>query len=331
MNSTATPLPAQDSGPPDIGISTCWRSGRTRDSGTLLDEVTAFAGITGVELEYRILPDLLEPLLQGIRARGIRVFSVHNFCPHPAARASEKPGGDVFLLSSPEPEERAQAVAHTRRTLELAAEVGARAVVLHLGRVEMEEPMDQLKALYDQGDRDSTAYRSLLGRVLRDREALRSPYLAAVERSLGELVSSAQQLGVTLGIETRYYLREIPSYEETARLLETFRGAPVGYWHDMGHAAVQETLGLHDGPGWLNTYADRLAGVHIHDTRGHEDHLAPGDGTTDFSQLREHLAPSTPGILELRPDVTPEALRQGLATLRNALQASGRSGEAPIR
>jgi hypothetical protein len=53
-------------------------------------------------------------------------------------------GGDVFLLSHPGVEERCKAVQWTKRSIEQACSVRAKAVVLHCGRIEMNAERERL-------------------------------------------------------------------------------------------------------------------------------------------------------------------------------------------
>ena len=77
------------------------------------------------------------------------------------------------------------------------------------------------------------------------------------------------------------------------------KGGSIRYWHDTGHAEVQDKLGLTSHAELLNSYSGYMAGVHIHDVKDLTDHLAPGEGDFDFSALKKHLKPSTVKVLEL--------------------------------
>jgi sugar phosphate isomerase/epimerase len=55
--------------------------------------------------------------------------------------------------------------------------------------------------------------------------------------------------------------------------------------------------------------------MHIHDTRDGRDHLAPGQGDTDFSMLARYLQPDTVRTLELHRVVTAAEISQALDLL----------------
>ncbi len=59
-------------------------------------------------------------------------------------------------------------------------------------------------------------------------------------------------------------------------IFDTFKGAPIGYWHDTGHAHANEILGLIPKNSLLQNYADQLIGIHLHDAIGLDDHIPPG-------------------------------------------------------
>jgi sugar phosphate isomerase/epimerase len=138
--------------------------------------------------------------------------------------------------------------------------------------------------------------------------------------ALEPLLIPAERLGVAIGIEIRNHLHEVPSPNEIARILETFHGAPIGYWHDVGHAEVQERVGLLNQQAVLDRFTkdvgEQLLGVHLHDVRGLEDHLPPGQGTVDFTRLAPLLAGCFK-VLEVRPAPVGQ-VREGVEVLRSA-------------
>jgi len=297
-------------------MSTVWRSLKIRNGPSLLDCLLAFDSIEGIELDYRILAEEAAGIAAAVRSGRARILSLHNYYPHPSVLAPEDASGDAFLLSSPEPEHRKLSLQYTRTTLRWAAELNAKAVVLHLGRVEMKEPLEKIKAFHLQGQAGSPAFVDLVSRFRKERELRKPVYLETVMRNLHELLPLADRLGLHLGLENRYDLREIPDIEETGVLLDEFRGGPLGHWHDMGHAAVHGKLGLQDPSAWIQEHGRSLVGVHIHDTRGFDDHLAPGEGDTDFTSLIPCFQPDILKILELRPSVSAEAVRKGISIVQ---------------
>ena len=111
-------------------LSTMWMQHR-------FESVTAFAhvardlGFGRIELSHYVTPGMLNDLQLGETS----VSSVHY--PAPTVPHASGAGGDKYL-ASPDKDKRRWAVEQGFRTIEYAAEVGADAVCLHLGWVQME-------------------------------------------------------------------------------------------------------------------------------------------------------------------------------------------------
>ena len=85
-------------------------------------------------------------------------------------------------------------------------------------------------------------------RVLSDfltaRATGQAAHMAAAHRTVAELAEHARRLGVTIGLETRLHCHEIPNPGEVCALIDGYPPEVVGYWHDVGHAEVQDRLGV---------------------------------------------------------------------------------------
>jgi sugar phosphate isomerase/epimerase len=293
-----------------LGISTCWWHGRTERGAEIAADVLNL-GFDGVELEYRMTEEIfrqMSPYFDG----SLTVLSIHNFFPLPTVPGGQKGSGDLFLLSSPQEDERSKAVAYTIRSMDYAHQVGAKALVLHLGHVEMPGEVAIVSQRRPGGGRLNQVREAVTVSARRRREALRQPHLDAVFASLETLLPEAEKRGIRLGLENRYYFREIPDVEEIGMILARFRGKHVGYWHDVGHAQVQEHTGIARHGELLEAYADDLIGVHLHDAVGLDDHLAPGQGDVDFDALRPFLKSEHIKILEVHPKVSRKDLVEGI-------------------
>jgi sugar phosphate isomerase/epimerase len=120
-----------------------------------------------------------------------------------------------------------------------------------------------------------------------------------------------------VGIENRYDFRECPDYEEMGVIFEKFGGGRIRYWHDAGHAKVQENLGIVGTKELLDAYGKLLVGVHLHDVNGYSDHHVPGMGEVDFDLLKKYLKKDTIKILEIHPRETEKDLMDGVDFLKN--------------
>jgi sugar phosphate isomerase/epimerase len=297
-----------------IGLSTVWTSYGARSGEELLGPILDL-GFEGVELEYRITEQLYEEIRPRILNNEVQVLSIHNYFPVPAIIPQERASGDCFSLSSLDQEERKKGVSYTFRTLEKAHDLAARGVVLHLGRVETDLPKNGLQQLYREGAWEAEGA-ELLQRERKARAQKRDPHLDALLFSLDRILKRAEQLGVTLGIENRYYLQEMPDMEEVGIILDQFRGGPLGYWHDTGHAAVAETLGILRHEELLQSFAPLLVGVHLHDALGIDDHKPPGKGEIDFEMVKEYVPEGAIKIMEIHPSARGQEILDGLDFLK---------------
>ncbi|NIQ37749.1 MAG: TIM barrel protein [Proteobacteria bacterium] len=298
-----------------IGLSTSWLTQRTNMTGRKVIQEIVTLGFSEIELDYRITDTAFREMVPLILREELKIISIHNYFPCPNGTPTSWGGGDLFLLSSPDKDERSRAVEMTLRTIESAQDLGAPAVVLHLGRVEMKTEYDRLHTLSRDNMLDSPEGRRFVERKLEERRQHRGPYVDALLRSLDRLNKEGEKRGVLLGIENRYHYHEIPDFEEVGLILDSYSGGSLRYWHDVGHAHVQEKLGFMEPGTLIQTYSPMLLGVHIHDANGTDDHWAPGSGEIDFWALKKDLEPAQLKILEVHGKSTRNQLLTGMALL----------------
>lgn len=295
-----------------IGISTSW-NGPGGDHARLLDEVQAL-GLRRIEAYAHFTPGQLRELHEAAQARGMEVASLHSPCPVPV----DERGGRIMLgdwLASTVERERMLAVDAAKRTIDAAAEIGARAIVIHLGNTGVATRKVAIFDTIAREGRNSQAHRDLRALALREREAAKGPHLEVAMGSIRALGEHAVGTSVVLGLECRDAYHEIPDLDEMAEMLAACEGLPVGYWHDAGHGAKLEYAGFLEHEELLRRYGNRLVGMHIHDTLRERDHIAPGQGTTDFGMLAQYLRPDTIRTLELHAVATPAQITWGLDML----------------
>ncbi len=294
-----------------LSISTSWKSSAARTANDIIRPLLE-AGFKAVELEYRVTEEIFKQMLPSLKNEKPAVSSVHNFFPVPPMIPDDQGSGDVFLLSSPDRDERERAVKYTLRTLEFAREAGASAVVLHLGFTEMDDEYAGLKREHEEGRKIAP---SRIEQLRIERSRLSRKYLDAALFSLDRLWRPAERLALTIGIENRNTLREVPDSDEMEIILKTFEGAPIGYWHDVGHAAVQQFLYGIEHESLLKRFSDRMVGIHLHDAEAAKDHMAPGKGKVDFEMIRKYLPDCAIRVIEVHSGVTTGELRDGRAFL----------------
>lgn len=273
-----------------FALSTAWHAARTRDAAEIL-RVPARLGFEGIELSS-VDSDVTDAVLKTARDGFPPIGSLHAPCPVPypgAARLDD--------LASLDEARRGAAVDFTRRTVDFAAAIGARVVVLHLGTVAGTIAQPVIVEAMEAGLEDR--WRVLLATGLAQRREGRDRHLERCLRSLETLSAHADGSGVYLGAETRYEYNDLPNLEEFGLILQTFGSRGVGYWHDVGHVHTQQTLGLATPRDYLDRYQSHLLGFHLHDARATRDHLPPGLGEADFEDLRAYARPEHLRVFEV--------------------------------
>jgi sugar phosphate isomerase/epimerase len=275
-------------------------------------------GANAIEIDYRLTNKSLDELLRACEELKTKTLSIHAVCPAPDYKKNRLVA-EAYQLSDPDETNRLKAVGDVAQTIKFAARIGAGAVVIHAGDVPMEKVTYDLQKLYDRGAIDTAEGRWLVGELKIKRLKSRGATFDLLLKSLDELSSIADQHGVDVGLENRYYFREYPSFEEMAIIFFRLAGSRIKYWHDTGHAQVQDNLGITPSKVWLEEFGHLLIGVHLHDVDRYHDHLAPpsgGEGAVDFKLLKRYLKPDTIRILEMRDDVSFDAAKAGVDWLR---------------
>jgi len=281
-------------------LSTSWNAFRFDDAKSLLFEIKQ-TGFRELELSF----NLTRPMVEGIaKSAGFTVRSLHNFCPIPDEVPRQLALPDCYSMAATDSEERALAVKNTKRTIDTAKKLGAEAVVLHCGRVEIADRTRDLIEMYEKGLSNTQEFNELKSSIIKERVNLIGPFFENTLASLKELNQHAQKQGISLGVENRFYYREIPTLEEIGIILDKFKDSRVFYWHDTGHAQVMQNLGLAEHRRFLDLYADRMLGIHLHDLRGCQDHMAPGEGQFDFSFLCPYLKNNIIKVVEAHDPAT---------------------------
>jgi sugar phosphate isomerase/epimerase len=297
-----------------LGISTAWKSEVWTDGRAIIEAILGL-GIQAVELDYRLTLRMAEQILPLWASGRFSVISVHNYFPVPDGVPAPKGSWDFFSLSSPDDEERKRAVQYTIHTMEWAQRLRARAVVVHLGKISMENPMPNLRRLYDEGKIQTEEGQAFIAEQERIREVQARVYLEAALRSLEQAGREAEKRGLLLGIENRYNLQDFPNPKEFKVLFRELSGGAIRYWHDVGHATALENLGLVKRKELLENFGPLLLGTHLHGCRGYHDHEVPGSGEEDYLLLKRYLKHETLRIVETHHRTPPAEMIKGIALL----------------
>lgn len=282
-------------------------------------------GFSHVELSHGIRITLVPGILRAIEEGVVKVSSTHNFCPLPMGIVQAAP--NAFEPSRSQYQEHDQWLRHTKRSIDFAAQVGARVLVTHLGSVHFFWTNPGLKLRYyrrahpDVNVREDPKYQKLLAKAVAKLRARMEPYWNQVRGSLEEIREYALGKQIAIGCENREKFEELPLDADFPALFDSLGNPhPCGYWHDTGHADLKQAMGLVDHRELLRQNADRLLGFHLHDVSEGDDHQPIGLGQIDFTMVSEFWRPHHLLTLELGPRVTPQQVRDSRAALERLIE-----------
>ena len=302
-----------------LALSTAWNAFRHDNGEKVLFEIKDL-GFKEVELGFNLTALMIEDIGRVLKDSSLKIVSLHNYCPVPETFKREDALPDCYSMSSIGKEERQLAVDFTKRSIDTAASLGAKVLVLHCGRVEIRDRTRDLIDLYSRDLKDSQEFRELRDDTVKERESLSQTFLENTLKSLEELNKHAQKAGVLIGVETRFYYSEIPSFDEIGIILKKFKGSSIFYWHDTGHAQLMENLGFARHEDYLKQYSKSMIGIHLHDILGCQDHMAPGKGSLDFKKFAPFLKKNTVKVIEAHHPATAQEIIQGRRFLEEVLE-----------
>jgi sugar phosphate isomerase/epimerase len=283
-----------------FAFSTCWNSMRHTDGRAMLAEVRTL-GFEYAELGHGTRLSLVDGIRAAVAAGEIKISSLHNFCPLPIGVNGPSP--DYYRPSALRETERLLAVRHTQRTIEFAAELGAKVVVLHLGTVEMRHFTEKLIQFVAEGQSRTPKFANLRVKAVTVRAEKKQKNFEQLYRSLDDIVPRARAAGVRLGVETRFGIEEIPNEDEIGEVIARYGADTVGYCHDVGHAQVKENFGMASHESLLNRYRGHTAAMHLQDFAPPAfDHQPPGAGTFDFKRLAPFVTDNMVLAWEIHPN-----------------------------
>lgn len=281
----------------ELSLSTSWNILRHNDAKSIIQEAKNI-GFNNLELNFTLTKRMVEDFVLLQKEGSIKIVSLHNYCPIPDGLTPQIALPDYYSLASLDEAQRKEAVKNTKITIDTAKRLNASVVVFHAGRVQMPDRTVDLIRLYDKGQKDKSGYIKLKDSFIKERALKIQPHLEQILKSIKELLEYALKSGIYLGLENRFYYREIPNFAEIKVVLDKFENSNLFYWHDVGHAQVMQELGFCDHIDYLRSYKDRLIGLHLHDLIGCRDHLAPLVGKFDFKMLVPFIKKDTLKVIE---------------------------------
>ncbi len=301
-----------------LAFSTCWNNSRHTDGERMIEEIVEL-GFSHIELSHGMTIAKL-PGIRNAFQRGLFTCSgVHNYFPSPVEVMIDAP--DAYEFTSHRPFDRQRAMEMTLRTLDLAAEFGARYLVLHMGSVPLNPKKwtKPLTAMVAEGRAHDADFIKTRIAFVKKREKTGPLYFNRAIEALEKIAGHAETLGVRLAIESRSRFEDMPTEREMLALQKHFADCPwVGYWHDFGHVQLKHNLGLLDHHEWLERISPHLIGGHVHDVEWPaRDHRVPFGGTLDYASLLRFFPSGCPLVWELSPTRDAEEIRQALLRWRS--------------
>jgi len=287
-----------------FSLSTAWNYRTHQKAKSLVDEIKSL-GFDTIELNFALTEDQVKDFI-GLKESGsINISSTHNYCPLPDGVAPKDASPEYYSLSSLDDEERKLAIKFTKKSMDYAKKASAKGLVIHLGRVEIKDRTKKLFAITDKKEQKKEKEEFLL-----EREEKSAPYFKKAQDSLRALLDYADSIDLNIALENRYYIRELPSFEELEEVFRNFKSEHLFYWHDTGHAQLYENLKVQKHEEYLEAFSSRLLGVHLHDIILSDDHRAPGCGEFDLKRLRPYIKDDTIKVIEAHRKATKEEVKK---------------------
>ena len=304
-----------------IALSTNWNTNRHETGEAMVDEILAL-GFDALELGYHTTEEIAAGVLRRVESGAVTVDSVHAYCPVPIGAPHGYP--ELYLLASLDEDERAMAAILLTRTLDFACGMGAKAVVLHAGRVFLKTLFREISTgtlaaalMEDEAGTDSGKYRQTLDKAMRLRAKRVRKYFDGFCLSLDTLLPKFEKAGVTLCLENLPSIEAFPDEREMIMLKQRFNTPALAYWHDFGHGQVREYMGWIRHVEAARSLLPFARGAHIHDALPlMDDHLPPGQGQIDFAALGFFAAENIIKVFEPSSEVGGEALAEALRYIK---------------
>ncbi len=293
--------------PNHYSLSTSCYGARLR---TIEDQAFASVamGFRRIELGILDAPVKLNGFEESRRETGITVTSVIAGCLDP--RSETMSGSKLGSLSE---NNRECALNSLRRHAKLAQRYGCQVVIVRGCELEdkpLREEAEKLQAKLHKDPADEalrTSAREFVHRVHKKSHR----QLEHICRSLFGLLTEFPE--TRIAIEGGSSLVELFNFESVGLVLADLAKHGLGYWHDTGHIHLREKLGLEAQGKWLDSYANRMLGVHLQDAAEGHSEMPPGAGEVDFKLVKDFLPANAERVLEINS-------RHGRAEILAAVQ-----------
>jgi sugar phosphate isomerase/epimerase len=275
-------------------------------------------GLTSVELDVDVPESWIENIKKSVQNNEVNIASIHNYCPTLGKYKY------FYSLSSIDAENRLNAVKYTKRTIDLASELKAQAIVVHLGDIKTSFSGRELYgfSLNFDSQKNNRFLEKQKTDIWIERQKNAKIYLENVMESLAELLPYATKKNIKIGVENRPYLTDIPNIDEAKYILDQFNSPFLGYWHDVGHAEMSARLGyVENHTDYFENLQEYLIGIHFQDIKksSAQDHLLPGYGDFDFKSLKPFINSNDKiiKVIEAHPSDISTDIKKSIKIFKN--------------
>lgn len=284
-------------------------------------------GFDAVELGYAIFHDQYEDFK--ILSSILPITSVHAFAPLPLSAPYAHP--ELYEFGAEDEGMRFLARHQVMESIRYAAELGAKTLVLHAGRVEISDffhklSSSRLRSLFIKGEKSPAdkKYSRALALAVKNRRKNGLKRYETLKKELDGMVKTLLEHNIVLALENMPYLEGFPDESELERFVGDFKGAPIKLWYDSGHQHIRGVLGYNSKSSdeWkaeLESLAvnGMIRGMHINDVLDiDDDHFAPGEGNVDFVSFEKVAKNVEHIVFEPNANVDPSKLKAGLKYLK---------------
>ena len=127
-------------------LSTSWNASKHTNGYDIVKEIKD-TGFDTIELSFTLTESIVKEILAMKEAGEIKVSSLHNMCPLPAEIEPEEASPDYYSIAAIDEDERRLAISVAKNTIDYCSRLGARAMVLHAGRVQIKDQTRELARL----------------------------------------------------------------------------------------------------------------------------------------------------------------------------------------
>ncbi len=112
---------------------------------------------------------------------------------------------------------------------------------------------------------------------------------------------TAEFPGLVYALEPGLHFSDILNFEAMGWVLDDLAKQGVRYWHDTGTVHTRQHAGLPGQGQWLESYGDRMVGVHLQGATGTTSMLPPGSGEVDFKLVCDYVPSEADKVIEIDP------------------------------